>query len=300
MTPLDHQIAGAGSAATPVTSAQPRRLTPEEIAEYKEKGFVIARGFFDMDELKPLRDEIKKDPTINGSEQGTADSDGNLWNTSVSQQVDNSYLGCLPRLHRMMHAADDLLGEEAYFWHIKLVRKGADNTGKVDWHQDYPFWYETCLRSAMVTCSVAVDDCTPENGCMKLVPGSHKLGRIDFDQEMKPVLIADRLRVQQILDNFGDAEYAEMKAGDTLFFDPLVLHASDRSTNGKRRALVHCTYNARSNEPVIEEGQEHRFYREVTRLDDDYLKERCFSSVFSGHAFFDNKSLNVVDGKLVY
>lgn len=297
---LNSETAGIARAMPGSFPTAPKALSDQQIKEYNERGFVIARGFFDKDELTPLRYAIDADPTISGSEQGTLDSEGNLWNTSVSQQVDNSYLGCLPRLERMIASADALLGEEAYFWHIKLVRKGADNTGKVDWHQDYPFWYETCLYPKMVTCSVAVDECTRGNGCMKLVPGSQHMGRFDFDAKMKPVLIADQKRVSKVLELTGEPEYAEMEPGDTLFFHPLVLHASDRSTNGRRRALVHCTYNARSNEPIILEGQEHRYYREMERLPDNYLRDGLFSSVFSDHAFFDNKSLNVVDGKLVY
>ncbi|KLK92410.1 hypothetical protein AA309_14660 [Microvirga vignae] len=60
--------------------------------------------------------------------------------------------------------------------------------------------------------------------------------------------------VNAILDTYGEPAYAEMESGEKIFFHPLVLHASDRSTSGKRQALVYCSSNARLNAPIVKEG----------------------------------------------
>jgi len=277
----------------------PKGLTQDQLDAYNEDGFVIVRGLFSEDELSPLRTAIDHDPTFDGSEQGIPDSMGRKWNTSVSTVTDNSYIGCLPRLDKMMDIVEDVLGEEGYFWHMKLVRKDRDAGGKVDWHQDYQFWYETVLKPDLVSCSVAVDRNSRANSCVRIARGTHKLGRIDFDRGN--VLMADEGRVNEILSRGYEVVDCEMNPGDILVFHPLALHASEEFAEGaERRTVAHCTYNARSNVPIPAPGQEHRQYTRTERLPSSYLKERLFDSVFAGHEFMDNKKLNLVKGTILY
>lgn len=277
----------------------PKGLTQEQLDAYNEDGFVIVRELFSRDELAPLRAAIDDDPTFDGSEQGIPDSLGRKWNTSVSTVTDNSYIGCLPRLNRMMDIVEDVLGEEGYFWHMKLVRKDKDAGGKVDWHQDYQFWYETVLTPDLVSCSVAVDHNSRANSCVRIARGTHKLGRLDFDRGN--VLMADEGRVNEILSRGHEIIDCEMYPGDVLVFHPLALHYSEQFTEGaERRTVAHCTYNARSNVPIAISGQEHRQYVRTERLPDNHLEDRLYDVVFAGHEFMDNKKLNLVKGDILY
>jgi hypothetical protein len=77
------------------------------------------------------------------------------------------------------------------FWHDQLFYKPAHHGGVVAWHQDYSYWRRT-LPMQHLTCWVALDDVTTENGCLYYVPKSHTWGLLD-----KPELAGDMEGLQQ-------------------------------------------------------------------------------------------------------
>jgi len=71
-------------------------------------------------------------------------------------------------------------GQEIYHYHSKLMMKSAEVGGRHVWHQDYGYWYENgCLTPDMGSVFIALDPCTKENGCLRVLSGSHKMGRLD-------------------------------------------------------------------------------------------------------------------------
>ena len=91
----------------------------------------------------------------------------------------------------------------------------------------------------MATCFLAVDHCTTENGCLKVLRGSHKLGRVDHwsrgDQQG-----ADLERVQLATERYEEVQ-CELAPGDAVFFSALTLHSSQGNHSDKRRlALASC------------------------------------------------------------
>jgi ectoine hydroxylase-related dioxygenase (phytanoyl-CoA dioxygenase family) len=97
---------------------------------------------------------------------------------------------------------------------------------------------------------IAVDPCTRENGCLQVIRGSHRCGRIDHvltgDQAG-----ADRERVTELLKRMP-LDYVEMAPGDALFFHPNLLHRSDRNRSDNPRWAMICCYNAARNDPYKE------------------------------------------------
>ena len=69
--------------------------------------------------------------------------------------------------------ASQLVGGAVRFWHDQLFCKPARHGGVVAWHQDYSYWTRT-TPMAHLTCWIALDDVTGENGCLQYVPGSHR------------------------------------------------------------------------------------------------------------------------------
>jgi len=76
-----------------------------------------------------------------------------------------------------------------------------------------------------------------------------------------------------------------MEPGDACFFHCNTLHASSGNSTDFPRTLLHCTYNAIDNSPIIEEGQEHHRYRPFDKLDDSALIEHRWKDVFKNHSF---------------
>jgi ectoine hydroxylase-related dioxygenase (phytanoyl-CoA dioxygenase family) len=86
----------------------------------------------------------------------------------------------IARCGRVAGGAERLLGGEAYHYHSKLTMKRPGGGGRWEWHQDYGYWYQNgCLYPDMLSVAVALEPATRENGCMQVLRGSHKLGRIE-------------------------------------------------------------------------------------------------------------------------
>jgi len=116
---------------------------------------------------------------------------------------------------------------------------------------------------------IALDPCTPANGCLQVIPGSHRLGRIDHvltgDQAG-----ADPERVERVLERLP-LVHVEMRPGDALFFHPNLLHRSDRNTSPEPRWSMICCYNARKNDPYRE--SHHPRYTPLVKVDDGRVRE---------------------------
>jgi len=85
------------------------------------------------------------------------------------------------------------------------------------------------LLERMLAVRLHLDDCDETNGALRVLPGSHCLGRLS----------AERIqRFREENDNF----LCCLRAGDALLMRPLLLHASSRSQSGCHRRVLHIEY----------------------------------------------------------
>lgn len=265
----------------PVTE---RPLTAEQIAAFYRDGYVIVPGFFSQDEIEPLRSACLADPSIGGKLRAVADSDGHAQEIVGWTEYSDTYLGKVAFLARMIDNSETILTKPVYHWHSKLSMKRPGTLGKWDWHQDYPYWYEEgCLWPDMLTVTVAVDKCSESNGCMKLVRGSHHLGRVNHTRVGEAVGF-DPQRLKLVLEQCETVPM-ELDSGDACFFHGNTLHASGPNLSGMPRTLLHCSYNTVLNSPYIIEEQEHHRYKPFTTVADQDLRTRSYKDVFTSHGF---------------
>jgi len=263
-------------------------LTKDQIAQYRRDGFVVLLGFFAKDEIEPLRRACHEDPTIGGALMAYADSNGQPQEIVAYTDLSDDLIGILPRMARLIDATEALLGEPAYHWHSKLSMKQPNSTGTWDWHQDYGFWYyQGVMRPDMTTAGIAVDACTPENGCMKLVKGSHLLGRMDHGK-LGDATAVEASRLEKVLQDYEIVDCV-LDVGDTVFFHANTLHASGPNKSTAPRTIIHCSYNAVTNSPYLA-GQEAHRYRPVDVVPDDALSRRAYRTVFDQQIFIESGS----------
>ncbi len=124
----------------------------------------------------------------------------------------------------------------------------------VPWHQDLTialaeqhevagFKNWTCKHGAFhvqppvsvlqdqVTLRIHLDGCPESNGALRVVPGSHRLGRIKQE------------RIQELRESMGEVGCAAQR-GDVLVMSPLLLHASPKALEASHRRIVHVEYSA--------------------------------------------------------
>jgi ectoine hydroxylase-related dioxygenase (phytanoyl-CoA dioxygenase family) len=134
-------------------------------------------------------------------------------------------------------AASQLLDGAVRFWHDQLFCKPSRHGGVVAWHHDYSYWTRTRPMTHL-TCWIALDDATRDNGCVQYIPGSHRW-------ELLPVtgLAGDMLAIHSVLSDEQKRQFipvaAELKRGQGVFHHPLMVHGSyENRTDRPRRATV--------------------------------------------------------------
>ncbi|QDU89579.1 Phytanoyl-CoA dioxygenase (PhyH) [Pirellulimonas nuda] len=180
MTTIDKQVP-AGQ-----VQGDEYRLTPEQIAAFHEDGYVVLDDVVSEAELAPL--ESLYDAFIRGEVAGMnrdfCDMSGPYDRKFEDFELVNAVL---PRGYRgelkgnvyerrAASISRQLLGGDATLDYDQFLAKRPKRSGaKFAWHQDLGYWPSTPhLNTLTATCSLALDDADSDNGCLLVVPGSHR------------------------------------------------------------------------------------------------------------------------------
>lgn len=245
-------------------------LSDEQVCHYRQDGYVLAKGFFDAEEIGLLHRSAKEDNELDRRSFGRADGEGGVVRLSLWNHPGDGIYGMFARCERVVRSAEKLLGGEVYHYHSKMILKDPKVGGAWAWHQDYGYWYQNGVLFPLLTSVfIAVDPCTRANGCLQVLKGSHHAGRVNHvltgDQAG-----ADRERVDELAKRL-ELVYVEMDPGDTLFFHSNLLHRSDQNKSDNSRWSMICCYNAARNDPYKE--SHHPRYTPLKVVPDSAIKE---------------------------
>jgi len=247
-------------------------LTPQLIDDFHQDGYLIVRELFDPQEIAGLLSFAKADAALADEAYVRRDSGGGETRLALRNDLDDRVpYTAVVRSQRIVQAMQILLGDEVYHYHHKMMIKQPRIGGAWEWHQDYGYWYNFgCLFPDMGSCMVAVDQATTENGCLQVLKGSHKLGRVDHVRIGEQVG-ADPERVEAARQRF-ELVAVELEPGDGLFFHGNLLHCSDQNhSEHPRWSLINC-YNTRHNDPYIQDGR-HPNYSPLEIWPDDKVRD---------------------------
>jgi ectoine hydroxylase len=245
-------------------------ISNEQVREYHDQGFVLAKNFFGRKEMTMLREAAKQDRVLDQHSVSTRDGEGGQVRLSLWNHPGDTIYGMFARCESLVNSAEAILGGEVYHYHSKMIMKDAKVGGAWTWHQDYGYWYENGVLFPLLTSAfIAVDPATKENGCMQVIPRSHELGRIEHvlsgDQAG-----ANKNRVTEILKRLP-LVHVEMEPGDMLLFDCNLLHRSDQNLSENPRWSMICCYNAARNNPYKE--SHHPRYTPLKKVPDNAIME---------------------------
>ena len=243
-------------------------LTEEQLSDYERDGYIVVRNLFSEEEIDLLGQAARNDNEMDKSSSERDDGEGNAVRLALWNHPGDGIYGMFSRCQKMVNRVEEILREEVYHYHSKMILKDAKVGGAWAWHQDYGYWYQNGVLSPNL-CSVmiAVDQATIENGCMQVIKGSHKLGRTNHilsgDQAG-----ADMERVEEAKKRL-DLVHVTMDPGDALFFHSNTLHASDANESDHPRWAMICCYNAASNDPY--KDSHHPRYTKLEKVEDDRI-----------------------------
>ncbi|NEP14316.1 MAG: phytanoyl-CoA dioxygenase family protein [Symploca sp. SIO2C1] len=256
-----------------------RSLTQSEMTHYREDGYVIVHGLFDRDEMMQVQSVCQEDPNLTKSLRTIIDHQGKTWHASLWNGLNDSLVSIVTRTARMVEAAEEIAGEECYHLHSKIVQKPPHDQSCVDWHQGFYSWYNEGFFFAdpIVTCTIAITENTKDNGCLQVIKKSHFLGRINH-VDVGNSHMCDPHRMDKILERL-ELINCEMAPGDAIFFHANTIHGSQQNKTDDTRILMHCHYNAISNQP-FPEYQEFHPYFPLEKLPDSAIKNKLYVSGF--------------------
>ena len=214
-------------------------LSEDQLSQFRDDGYLIIRSLFDEEETGILREAARSDQALTQHAYDRKDAEGGVTKLVLWNKAGDDVFGAVARCHRIVDAMEQLLGDEVYHWHSKMSIKEPFTGGAWEWHQDYGYWYQNgCLFPDMASVMIAVDPNTRENGCLQVLKGSHRLGRIEHgrfgDQSG-----ADPERVQAATQRL-ELAFCELAPGDALFFHSNTLHRSDQNRSAHPRWSLLC------------------------------------------------------------
>lgn len=239
-------------------------LTLELIEAFDRDGFIVIDDLLDGEETELLRSIARKDHAITQARTSRADGEGGAVDLVVENELpENSIFTAIVQSEPLVSAVETVLGDEVYHYHHKLILKEPRTGGAWTWHQDYGYWYNNgCLFPDMASCMFAVDKATRQNGCLQVLRGSHRMGRIDHVRRGDQTG-ADIERVTAAMERL-ELIYVEMHPGSAVLFHGNTLHRSDQNRSDLPRWAFICCYNARSNDPY-KDGR-HPHYSPLKRI----------------------------------
>ncbi|NND97132.1 MAG: phytanoyl-CoA dioxygenase family protein [Pirellulaceae bacterium] len=244
------------------------RFTDQQVADYHRSGYLFAHKLFSVDEIELLRETAMNDHAMDRASSSRDDGQGNHVRLSLWNHPGDGIYGMFARCRRLVDRVEQLIDDEAYHYHSKMILKDARVGGAWAWHQDYGYWYQNgLLFPRLCSVMIAVDKATQQNGCLQVLQGSHHMGRINHvltgDQAG-----ADLERVQAAKKELP-LVYCELDPGDALFFHPNTLHCSASNQSDQARWALICCYNAKSNNPYKE--SHHPSYTKLHKVDDEMV-----------------------------
>lgn len=136
--------------------------------------------------------------------------------------------------------AAKLIGESDLLFGSSAFTKPAGFGSETPWHQDQMLW--ALWEPRAVSCWVALDECTPENGCLQFVRGSHRDGveeHVTTPAQAHPHIPKERVPQERVA-------LMEMEPGDAVFFGGLTWHYSDPNRSSQRRLGTVAVYNGQA------------------------------------------------------
>ena len=205
-------------------------LNEEQIRQYHEDGYVIPDfrlGDDVLDEIRASHDRLlAKQPQF-------ADY------CPALLAYDTGFLN-VARLQPILDMVEQLIGANFALWNSSFFAKPAKVGSKTPWHQDGEYWP---IRP-LATCSVwiAVDAATPKNGCLRVIPGSHrrrKLGKHDFNGT-EGLSLPLEIRADEY--DEGTARDIVLDTGQVSLHDIFLIHGSEPNRSDKPRRGMTLRY----------------------------------------------------------
>ena len=258
-------------------------LSDQAVAEFQRDGYVNGGTALSEDEVETLRNEltrvIEDDQKENVPQPVllrnlSPDEDHPVWQIVNIWEASGPYEDLTGNTKIVEEIAQLTQAKALKVWHDQIQYKPAETGGVNMWHQDAPLW-PIILPMTEVSAWVALDDVDESNGCMSIVPGSHRWGnQISFVRSLPSF--------EDIPEEFDghtiEVVRRPVKKGEVHYHHALTWHGSHANTSNRPRRAIAIHYM--TDETRFVASGEHVMKPYVTVADGDLLEGDHFPAVW--------------------
>ncbi len=249
-------------------------LTEEELFSYRQHGFLVRRAVFSESEIAELRDAVEA--AVQRAVDESADGDTYILDGKRFVDVDDMTVQfehqpgsntarVIEPAHHLDRRLEDLVcderivapikrivGGEVSVWTNKLnLKRGLEGSG-FGWHQDSPYWvHDSGHVDLLPNVYLAFDDATEENGCLRVIDGSHVDGCLPGKSDGSQ--LGGFFTAPEYIDPSREIAF-EVPAGSLVFFDPHIIHGSEPNLSPDSRRAIVMTYQP-AGFPMLKTGK---------------------------------------------
>jgi ectoine hydroxylase len=253
------------------------QLSQAQLDEFDARGYLFLPDCFSAEEVALLRAEAAEIYRSNRQEVWREKSGAPR--TAFAAHTYNEAFRLLGRHPRLVEPVQDLFGEPVYMHQFKINAKAAFDGEVWQWHQDYGTWArdDGMPEPRAMNISVFLDEVTPINGPLMLIPRSHKHGTLPAGHDLQttsyPLWTLDHDTVTRLAAE-GGIVAPTGKPGAVLMFHGNLVHGSTANITPYSRTIVYLTLCAVSNHirtPTRPDWIAHRDFTPIEPVGDDAL-----------------------------
>ena len=216
------------------------RLSRDEIERFRDAGIVIPRYRLPSARIDGLRATLDRliaaNPTVRPERLVSVHIEGR---NSEGVRGSRDFLA-LAREPAILDLVEQLIGPDIILWGCQIFCKPGGDGMEVPWHQDGHYWPIRPLATCTVW--VALDRSTVENGCLRVIPGSHRGQRLyDHLREDRDDVVLNQAVKPGEFDPSAALD-VELEPGQMSMHDVYLIHGSNPNRSPKRRAGVAIRY----------------------------------------------------------
>ena len=228
------------------------------ITHFNENGFALEKGVFSSNQISAF--EIEFDRIVSRL-QSSGEQINARWGSELTQHLENpdsevihthnvqSYSSIMLEMvqnKKLLNLSASLIGPDIILHHTKLFLKPQNKGAAFPLHQDWSYF--PTKKNSMIAAVIHLSDSTENMGCFRVIPESHKMGKIKNSD--------GHSQVPEIHDHYtlDTAEAVEAKRGDVLFFHCCTIHGSmPNISDNPRKTILIQLYSGK--DKIIENNQ---------------------------------------------
>ncbi|MBV9470632.1 MAG: phytanoyl-CoA dioxygenase family protein [Abitibacteriaceae bacterium] len=231
------------------TSSHRGRLTPDQVSHYEREGYLLFnQPVFAPQKFAQLKAIFEEDLAAYGDD-----------NLDTIHFRDARLLDFL-LADEVLDLVEPVIGPNIGLWSSHFISKPPLTGKATPWHEDSAYWNgRVSTMAGICTIWLAIDAATPENGCMRVIPGSHTNGfsayeavdvsRNIFGSQIKPELIDE-----------SQAVYFSLQPNQCSLHEARMIHGAQANTSPHRRAGYTMRYFSTSSKVYPERNPGHKLW----------------------------------------